>query len=358
VCISVPNTFSDPYLQAAFWIGTAALLLTLLLFLVIVFLRLRLRKSHRQEAVFIALWRPLLLEAISDENEQALPELLVRNQLYFLKLWNYLHESLRGSASERLNHLARRLGCDVSARKLLKNGTRPERLLAILTLGHLRDQASWDALCLQAATPDPLASIHAARALIKIDPLRGTQWLYPQLLKRQDWDISQIANFLSEAKMAFWLQLTTTILKTDQRDWTRALQLADALHLQLPLNTMQFIIRHCWSADTLVAAFQLSSDRQLLPVVRTYLLHGHWQVRVAVARFLSELGDASDIALLEQLLHDSQWWVRYQAAQSLANVPYYGYQKLLALRAETSEALAADMLDHVLAEHRQALVPA
>lgn len=352
------NTFSDPYLQAAFWIGTAALLLTLLLFVVIVFLRLDLRQAHRQEAVFIALWRPLLLEAISDENQQALPELLVRNQLFFLKLWNYLHESLRGSASERLNQVALRLKCDVRARALLKGGSRPERLLAILTLGHLRDQASWDALCPQAAGADSLASIHAARALIKIDPLRATQWLFPQLLKRRDWDISQIANFLGEAKMAFWLQLTTTILKTDPRDWTRALQLADALHLQLPLNTLQFIIRHCRSSHTLVAAFELSSDRRLLPVVRTYVLHAHWQVRVAVAKFLSQLGDASDMALLEQLLHDTQWWVRYQAAQSLANVPYYGYEKLLALRAETSEVLAADMLDHVLAEHRQALVPA
>jgi hypothetical protein len=102
VFISVPNTFSDPYLQAAFLIGTAALLLTLILFVVIVVLRLRLRQTHRQEAIFIALWRPLLLEAISDDKQQALPELSSRNQLFFLKLWNYLQESLRGSASEQL----------------------------------------------------------------------------------------------------------------------------------------------------------------------------------------------------------------------------------------------------------------
>lgn len=349
------NTFSDPYLELAAWIGLAALLLTLWLFLVIVYLRLRLRKNVRQETLFIALWRPLLIEAVSDENFQAFPELPLRDQLLFLKLWNYLQESLRGSASDRLNDVARRLKCDVAARTLLENGHRAERLLAILTLGHLRDQASWGALKRHAAGADPLTSMHAARALIKIDPLLGTQWLFLLLLKRQDWDITQIANFLGEAQKAFWLQLIKNIHKVDQQDWTRALQLADAIHLQLPLNTLLFVIRTCKSADTLVAALHLASDSQLLPVVRTYLDHPHWQVRVEVARYLSHFGDDDDILSLQKLLHDPQWWVRYQAAQSLASIPFYGYAQLQALRAATAEALAIDMLDHVLAEHRNAM---
>jgi HEAT repeat protein len=355
VFILVLNTFSDPYLELASWIGLAALLLTLSLFLVIVYLRLRLRKNVRQETLFITLWRPLLIEVVSDENLQALPELAPRDQLLFLKLWNYLQESLRGSASDRLNEVARRLHCDVAARKLLKKGNRAERLLAILTLGHLRDQASWDELKCQAAEADPLASIHAARALIKIDPLLGTQWLFPLLLKRRDWDITQIANFLGEAQKAFWLQLIKNIHKVDQQDWARALQLADAIHLQLPLNTLLFVIRTCKSADTLVAALHLASDSQLLPVVRTYLDHPQWQVRVEVARFLSHFGDVDDVLSLQKLLHDEQWWVRYQAAQSLASIPFYGYAQLQALRAATTEALAIDMMDHVLAEHRQAM---
>ncbi|MDB5868514.1 MAG: repeat protein [Polaromonas sp.] len=346
------NTFSDPYLTLAFWIGVAALLLTLLLFLMIVHLRLGLRKSISQEAAFIALWRPLLLEAISDDNLHSLPELHPRKQLFFLKLWNYLQESLRGAANDRLNDVARHLHCDVAARKFLKHGNRSERLLAILTLGHLRDQASWDELVTQAAKPDPLASIHAARALIKIDPLAGTQQTLSLLLKRHDWDITQIANFLGDARQAFWLQLTANILKIDQREWTRALQLADALHLQLPVSAIIFIIANCRSANTLVAALHLASGIELQPVVRSYSQHANWRVRVEVARFLSNFGDASDIPLLQKLLNDKQWWVRYQAAQSLAGMPFYGHKQLLALRAATSEVLAVDMLDHVLAEHR------
>ncbi|MDQ3061099.1 MAG: HEAT repeat domain-containing protein [Pseudomonadota bacterium] len=328
--------------------------MTLLLVLAIVYLRLTLRRALRRETAFIAVWRPLLLEALSQDHLPPLPRLARRDRLFFLKLWNYLQESLRGSATDRLNELARRLQCDHAARKFLKKGNRSERLLAILTLGHLRDQASWDALTLEARKPDRLASIHAARALVKIDPVRGTQWLLPLLLQRRDWDITQIANFLSEARQAFGLQLTARILKIDQQHWTRALQLADALHLELPARTVLFILKNCSAVDTLIAALRLASDVKLRPAVRSHLLHSHWQVRVEVARFLSHFGNASDIPRLQQLLRDRQWWVRYQAAQSLASMPFYGRSQLQALRASTSEVLAIAMLDHVLAEHPHA----
>lgn len=331
-------------------IGTAAIALTMVMVLVIVYLRLGLRNSLKREAQFIALWRPILLEAISVDAPQAVPELGGRDQLLFLKLWSYLQESLRGAANDRLNELARQVHCDVAARNFLARGNRSERLLAILTLGHLRDQVSWENLALQATKADRLASIHAARALIKIDPLRGTEWLLPLMLERRDWDITQVANFLGEARQAFWLQLATKILTIDQSQWTRALQLADALHLQLPLKPMRVILANCKSVTTLVAALHLASDAKLLPSVRYCWQHSDWRVRVEVARFLGNFGEADDIPLLQQSLHDGHWWVRYQAARSLASLPFFGYEQLHALGKKTADVLVLDMLGHVLAE--------
>ncbi len=344
------NTFSDPYLAFAFRAGFAALGLTLLLVLVIVCLRLRLQQSLRREEKFIALWRPLLLETVGDASFKALPVLHARDHLFFLKLWNYLQESLRGPSNDRLNELARRLQCDTAARQFLKRGKRAERLLATLTLGHLRDRASWRDLAAQAKGPDRVASIHAARAMIKIDPLRATKRLLPLLLARTDWDITQIAGFLGEARQAFWLRLAKNILTVDDQHWPRALQLADALRLELPLKSMLFILKHCRSVEALVAALHMASGLPLLPTVRGYLQHPDWRVRVEVARFLSSFGDVNDVPSLQLLLQDGQWWVRYQAAQSLANMPFFGRDALEALRAQTHDALAMGMLDHVLAE--------
>ena len=137
-----------------------------------------------------------------------------------------------------------------------------ERLLAILTLAHLRDRKSWDALVVQANMGDSLASIHAARALINIDPLEGTDLLLPMLLQRQDWSIAQLANFLGAAEQAFWLHLTKNILQMDKALWNRALQLAEALHLQLPLQSMRYIIEHCDSTETLANSLEISRARR------------------------------------------------------------------------------------------------
>lgn len=348
------NTFSDPYAAFAFKVGLAAIGLTLLLVLIIVSLRLRLHKNLRREQDFIAIWRPLLLEAVSEDQPVdrtvSLPVLRARDQLFFLKLWNYMQESLRGSANDRLNELARRLGFEVTARRLLKKGKRAESLLATLMLGHLHDTPSWEALAAKAGSPDSLASLHAARAMTRIDPLQATERLLPLFLTRTDWGITQVASFLGESRRAFGLQLARRILTVNQQHWPRALQLADALRLDLPHKTMLLILARSRSTEALVAALQLATGLPLLPTVRHFLQHPDWRVRVEAARFLGSFGDETDILSLQQLLQDGQWWVRYQAAQALASMPFFGPEALLALRNQTHEALTVDMLDHVLAE--------
>ena len=297
-------------------------------------------------------WRPILLQSISSKVMPDLPKLHASSQVFFLKLWNYLQESLRGIANERLNDVAVELGCDVVARALLKKGNRAERLLATLTLAHLRDEKSWDVLVVQAESDDGLASIHAARALINIDPLKGIDLLLPMLLKRHDWSVAQLANFLRTAERAFWLHLSKNILQMDKDLWTRALQMADALNLQLPPQSMRYIIRNCDSAETLVMAFRTASGMGLLPLVRSYLNHSDWRVRVEVAGFLQRFGDMEDAESLKGGLEDPHWWVRYAVAQALVKMPFFGAKRLLALRARSNNEMVRAMLDHVLAEHQ------
>ena len=346
------KTFSDPYLQFAFNIGLAASALTVVLVSSIIYLRLALKRSQRLEDAVIDVWRPILLLAINSGVTPELPELPASNHIFFLKLWNYLQESLRGIANESLNQVAFKLRCDVTARNLLKNGNRAERLLAILTLAHLRDRKSWGALVLLTASDDSLASIHAARAIINIAPLEGTRLLLPMLLQRRDWDITQLANFLGRADLAFWLHLSKNILQIQKVHWTRALQLADALHLHLPIPSVKYIIKHCDSADTLVAVLHMDADSSLLPMVRNCLKHADWRVRAEAAGFLGRFGNIDDGDALQLMLEDPNWWVRHAAAQALARMPFFGATGLLKLRAHTRNETALAMLDHVLAEQQ------
>jgi hypothetical protein len=44
-----------------------------------------------------------------------------------------------------------------------------------------------------------------------------------------------------------------------------------------------------------------------------------WQERMFTAKLLGSLNDLEGLPYLKNLLHDSSWWVRYQAGQSIAN---------------------------------------
>ena len=346
------STPSDPFAAFAFQVGVAALLLVLLMLVQIVVLRFKLQHRQKREAAFNAVWRRLLVEAVSaDVLLTRLPALRPGDEVFFFRLWNYLQGSLRGSANERLNRVARHLCCDQHARADLRHGNRAERLMAIVMLGQLRDVDAWDLLANQVGLPDPLASLNAARALVQIDPLKAIDLLLPKLVSRKDWDINQVANFLrGPAQQAFGLLLHKNILQMQRQDWLRTLQLAAALRLTLPEKILQIVMQQPPDAQTLAAAIYLAADLRLLPQIRKLLGHADWRVRVQAARYLGSYGDNTDVQSLQNLLGDPQWWTRFEAAQSLLRMPFFGRQKLLLLRGQVQCTQELAMLDHVLAE--------
>ena len=194
------NAISDPVLQVALWAGLIALALTAVMALAIVLLRLALLRDQQRWDRFVQTWRPLLLALMMDDEVAAsdgLPPLLPRDRQRFLRLWVYLHESVRGEAGDRLNVAARHLGMDATARRLLRRGSRAARLQAVLALGFLRDAQAWDGLVRLASAPDPLVSINAARALVQIDAIKAADILMPLVLSRVDWDIARVAGMLT-----------------------------------------------------------------------------------------------------------------------------------------------------------------
>jgi hypothetical protein len=62
------------------------------------------------------------------------------------------------------------------------------------------------------------------------------------------------------------------------------------------------------------------------------------------------MGDASDLQRLSQLMMDSQWWVRYRAAQALMGLPFIETEARDTLIANLPDRYARDMAKQVLAE--------
>lgn len=343
------STLSDPYLIVAFWTGLGALALTLLIGAQIVYLRGALRRDERREKNIIAKWRPILIEALTDTPPADLPVLRKNEELPFLTFWIHLHQSVRGEASAGLNDVGYRLGCDRIAHQLLRRGKRAEKLLAILAVGHLRDRSAWPQLINETAQQDSITSLHAMWALVQIAPRMACRELISMLLQRVDWPLSKVANIVQEVREECEPILVEAIPDLAPGSLPRALQLVEALRIQLPSSQVSKLLRDA-SVDIVIAALRLSTMPDLLDAVRAHLGHPDWRVRVQVAKALGRIGDRSDIRHLQTLLSDPQWWVRYRAAQTLVGMPFIGRDELDTLCAAVTDRYAADMLRQVAAE--------
>jgi hypothetical protein len=347
--VSVFSATSDPYLVAAQWVGSIALALTLTLAAVIVLLRLRLQRQERRWSKFVERWRPLLLAMMMMPDEPpTLPALSRAERTLFLRLWVYLHESVRGAVADQLNQAARVLEIDHTARQLLVRGSRAERLQAVLTLGYLRDGTAWAALLKLARHADGLLSVNAARALIQIDAFRGAETLMPLILSRNDWDVSRVAAFLAEAREAFWLLLVRQLPTLQAGELPRALRLADALRLKLPATAVRGLLQPGQPAPVVQAALRLLNPGDLPDELRACLRHPEPLVREQAAHQLGQQATPADIPALTELLADPSWEVRMGAARALAQQPFMSAGQLTALQGPDNPS--NDVLRHVLAE--------
>lgn len=344
------NISSDPVLQLAFWIAAATALLTVLLAGMIIFLRISRHLQQRRELAFVAQWRPLLMRILLGDGATVLPALPRRDQFLFLKHWNHFQESMRGSASLRLNGAALSLGGNAMAHRLLHHRNQTERLLAILTLGHLRDASAWDELLTLTDSTNSTISVYAARALMQIEPQKAARHIMPLLLQREDWDITRVASLLHESQAVLGEVLAQNLAAPAKDPLLRGLKLAEALHLQIPPSVQLHLLGPEQPVEVVIAALRIATGAPVLAAIRAMADHDDWRVRVQVAKALGRIGEASDVPRLTKLLQDRQWWVRYRAAHALASLPFLDQAELARLHAGLSDRYAQDILGQVFAE--------
>lgn len=339
---------SDPFLAAALWIGLAAFGLTLALSASIVALRLQQGRRERRWRTFVASWRPALLEVMLAGAAAPLPPLLPGDHVLFLRLWAYLHESVRGVAGESLNKVAHAVDVDRTMRRLLVTGCRSDKLLAVLAAGFLRDEKSWAPLRKICDGPDSLLSVNAARSLVRIDALRAAEQLPDLLVRRTDWDLARVGGFLAEAQGPFWLALARSIPRLQPHELRRALQLAPVLRASLPVATLARLLHPSQPADVVAAALPLIEAPELASLVRSCLGHPDPRVREQAALAMARLAEPADLSALEQLLADANRPVRMAAARTLCSLAFLSPEALDGLERQHPEA--APMLRQARAE--------
>jgi hypothetical protein len=349
----------DPLLQVVFWIGIGIIILSLLMLIAVFLLRIRLVMVQRRQRFFEAQWQPLLAECVFGVPAE-IPQVPPKMRYHFLRVWNFHHESLAGASRANLEALAASMHLGEIARELMHTGNLRERLIAVMTIGHLRDRTQWHELRDLVAHPSPMLSLLAARALIDIDAPSTLAWLITVMAARDDWPLSRVVTILREVGP----DLVTLPLigaaeaaargEGGDTQVARLLKMMEVAHIEHVSPFVGKIAREDKSPELIASALRLMQDPRDLDIVRIHTKHESWFVRATAIQTLGRIGGKSDMQFLIDMLSDTHWWVRYRAARALLALPDMPLDVVDHACGKLQDHFAADILAQAIAEARAA----
>lgn len=310
------------------WLGIASFCLAAILSIQIIALRVRLVLRERRAERVHMIWEPIFISCL-DDTFTVLPELEERDIPTFLVLWNYFHETLRDAGKDNLNSIAKRLELDAWSTDALDKGTIRTRLLAIQTLGWLRESGSWDKFVEIMNEADPVTSLCAARALLRIDPTKAIHIFIRLAAVKTDWSFAMVGKQLKECGSDLVSEpLIDTMEKLQGEELVRLLRFVDLAYADRSAPLISFLLMTSDDVDVLVNCLNAVVNPEDLPVVRGLLKHDDWKVRMKAAVCLGNMGTEADIPRLTHAAGDQDWWVRNRAAAALAELPSMTPQRL------------------------------
>jgi hypothetical protein len=295
-------------------------------------------------------------EPIEQQIEIPHKKLSRRDLPHFLFLWNYLHESLRGKTKEPLNFIAENLHLAELTLRLFKSFSLKNKLLAIYTFSNLRDRKVTDKLEKLLSHPDPILSLWAMNALLRIDPEKTFRVHFSQIAKREDWSPVILSRIFREIGSDTITEPLLNLAKENygqrvgERMMARLISYLALAHAAAYLKFVNQVLTESKEKEVLIACLRLVHSNDILPRVRELLTDDRWQVRMQVVLTLGRLGRAEDTDLLIDSLNDVDWWVRYRTACALVSMPNMTIEKLTELSETLPNQFSRDILRHVLAE--------
>ena len=110
------------------------------------------------------------------------------------------------------------------------------------------------------------------------------------------------------------------------------------------------ILDHRDEPELLAAALKVARGHLSAERVGALANHNAWYVRMQAANLLAKFGAPESIKVLEQMLSDTEWWVRYRAAQAITKLPFLGPNTLRRLCDRQPDRFARDIMRQALAE--------
>lgn len=341
---------TDQITQFAIYAAIGVFTLVILLIIQVIILRMRFLSNHKQRTLLVEKWRPKLTQIIMGESADV--SILPPNETcIFLEEWNRMFGTIRGENLASLIKLASRFHINYFALNMLKTHSLHDRLLAIITLGHMKEYSARDVLIKLLDDQHPVISITAARALMWIDSKQAIELIIPKILNRDDWTWANVAHVLRQANpLLICEELSKLVVEapvTKQPSILRYLETSNCLQF----TTIVSDILNTTKDDRVASVcLHITTDPASIEKIRTYTSHERWHVRMHAASAVGRLGNKEDIKILLDMIEDDNWWVRYRAAQAILKLPGQDINSIKKNIDLKKDKFSQDILTHVLAE--------
>ncbi|MDH3442118.1 MAG: HEAT repeat domain-containing protein [Gammaproteobacteria bacterium] len=344
----------DTTTTIALWSIAAVLVTTVVLFVYTMGLRYATIVGDQRRRRFREHWREVFAAAalcIDDAQELELPKFTQADHTDLLEEWNRARSIVDGSAAANLIVLAQRAGIPQLAAELFQRHRVQSRIMAVQTFGHLQDKAHFNAILELLDDPNTALSITAATSLIEIDAARAILKVVPMIRTRRDWPKNKVSILLREAGSELISEPMYRVIRSaESEDMPFLLQFARLVENEVRDALVEELIRESNDPGVLTAALKLVSGYRGVPRIAALTQHKDWIVRMQAAKVLGRVGQREHLGILESLLDDPEWWVRYRAAQSISSLPFLGPNELRALQERQTDRFAVDILQQSFAE--------
>ncbi len=350
VLFSALNSISDPVL---FYLASSVVVinaLVILLLIQVISIRIYGVYRHRTENIGRDIWRPILAEMMQTYPDN-IPKLQRKHRHVFLHEWNKFYFMLRGETSGRLQKLSRQLGLDVVAKKYISNKNMRNKLLGIVTLGHMQETSTWNQLIDFVHSEHSILSLTAAQALVDIDSENAMPFLMPHIIKRRDWPLARVAMMINTSNSS---QLTAALSKAieqaSEKDIPHILKFLSSSYFDPEISKLCDRLSHSDDNRVIATCIKIAKDEHGLMLARKHANSPEWYIRLHVATVLGRMGLQEDVETLIKLMSDTEWWVRYRSAQSLAQMPFINADDLKKIHDNLQDRYARDILQQVISE--------
>jgi HEAT repeat protein len=305
---------------------------------------------ERIDTLAEARWRPILVAPATDPIGD-LPRLAARDVRGFIQAWNDAHEPLHAATTDRLAEIARRIDLERQLAHFLDTPIFHHRVMAIIALGHVKNETSFDRVLPSLDDKSPIMSLCAARSLMQIDPVRAVPTLVPLIVQRAYWSQGVVASILEETDGDLVAEpLADATLHATSDVAPRMIRFLAGVNPESAAPIIREALHTASDERIISTCLQAMTNPADLDCVRPLLSHPLWYLRMQAATTLGNLGVPGDEKLLSALLADSQWWVRYRAAQALLKLSFIDVADARRIQQAQTDTYARDILDHVLAE--------